>query len=178
MAVAAIIGVAAFILLAMGRTPWCLCGHISLWSGDIWSSENSQQIADPYSFTHITHGVLFFWFLRTVAKKQPIGFQLVVAVLIESAWELFENSPLVIERYRAATISLDYYGDSVLNSVCDILACVLGFVAASRLPGRAAVAYLAVSELALVVLIRDSLFLNIVMLAYPIEAVKNWQMGK
>ena len=138
LATAGIMAVTAVVLLGMGRVPWCACGHIALWSGDIWSSENSQQIADPYTFTHITHGLIFYWTLTYLVTKVrgatlSTGFLLVVAVFIESSWEILENSPMIIDRYREVTISLDYYGDSVINSIADIAACIAGFLLASRL---------------------------------------------
>jgi len=174
---AAIIAVAASILLAMGRTPWCRCGSIKLWTGDAWGSENSQQFTDPYTFTHITHGVLLYLLLRLVAGAQLLRTRAVSAVALESAWEVFENTDMVINRYRAATMALGYYGDSVLNSVGDILACTVGFALAARLPTRATVALVLGLELVLTVTIRDSLLLNIVMLVHPLDAVRAWQLG-
>ena len=116
----ALILVSAGTLLAMGRALACRCGKIALWSGNIWSDHNSQELADPYSFTHITHGVLFFWGLRMVAGRLSVGTRLILATVIEAAWEITENTDFVINRYREATISLDYYGDSVINSMSDI----------------------------------------------------------
>jgi len=174
---AATVAVAAAILLAMGRTPWCRCGSIKLWSSDAWGPENSQQFTDPYTFTHITHGVLLYFLLRLVARRQPLRVRFLLGVVVESAWEVFENTDLVINRYRAATLALGYYGDSVLNSIGDILACMVGFAIASGCSTRVAVVVIIVLELVLTLLIRDSLLLNIVMLIYPIEAVKHWQAG-
>ena len=173
----AIVCVAALTLLAMGRTPWCRCGSIKLWTGDAWGPENSQQFTDPYTFTHITHGVLLYLLLHIVARKWPLPRRTVLAVALESAWEVLENTDMVINRYRAATMALGYYGDSVLNSMGDILACALGFTLAARLPKRVTVGMVVALELVLTVWIRDSLLLNIVMLVYPIEAVRTWQVG-
>ena len=176
--VAAIILAAALILWAMGQPVLCRCGVIALWSGDIYSNQNSQQVADPYSFTHITHGVLFFFALLPLARWIGVPSRLVLATLIEVSWEIAENTDFVISRYREATISLDYFGDSVLNSSFDVLACVLGFALAARLPWRASVAGVVAIEVILALTIRDSLLLNIVMLLYPIEAVRQWQSAR
>lgn len=173
----ATIAAAAAILLVMGRTPWCRCGSIKLWSADAWGPENSQQFTDPYSFTHITHGVLLYGLLYLVARKQPLGMRAVLAIALESAWEVLENSDMVIDRYRAATMALGYYGDSVLNSVGDILSCAVGFALAARLPARVTVIIVLLLEVALTIWIRDSLLLNVVMLIHPLPAVKSWQLG-
>jgi hypothetical protein len=175
---AAIICAAALVLLAMGRTPWCRCGSIKLWTGDAWGPENSQQFTDPYTFTHITHGVLLYLLLQLVAGKRPLRTRTLLAVALESGWEIFENTDMVINRYRAATMALGYYGDSVLNSVGDILACTLGFALTARLPTRVTVGMVMVLELVLTLWIRDSLLLNIVMLIYPIGAIRTWQLGQ
>ena len=175
---AAIIALAAVLLLAMGRTPWGPSGSPGLWSGDPWGSENSQRLADPYTVTHLLHGAVLYWLLWLVARKLPLGRRGVLAVALESAWEVFENTDMVIQRYRAATISLGYYGDSVLNSVGDILAAALGFTLAARLPPRMTVVGCLLIEVILVLWIRDSLFLNILMLMHPIAAVKHWQLGR
>src|SRR3954447_7775652 len=134
-AAAGIALLAAGIELAMGRVLISKSGHIRLWTGALNSSENSQQIFDWYSFSHIIHGIAFCAALRLLGRgRWPLGLCLVLAVGVEAAWEVFENTPFTIERYRKATIALDYYGDSVLNSTCDILCCVIGFVLAAKLP--------------------------------------------
>ncbi|MBI4489727.1 MAG: DUF2585 family protein [Deltaproteobacteria bacterium] len=176
-AVAAIIAITASGLLAMGRTAFCRCGTIQLWSGNIWSNENSQQIADPYTFTHVLHGAGTYGILHMVARSLPLGMRGVLAVGAEAAFEVFENTDAVINRYRETTISLNYYGDSVINSIGDILAFALGFVLASRLPTRVTVVGFILIELALILSIRDSLFLNMLMLIYPISTVRLWQFG-
>lgn len=180
----ALILIAVFILAtilvewAMGRLFFCKCDVISLWSGDIWSNQNSQQFADPYTFTHILHGVLFY-FLIWIIRRKPLKFwtALVIAVFIESAWEIAENSSFIIDRYREVTISLDYYGDSILNSVSDIFAMMLGFWLAHRFNWKIVLPAAILLDVFLLLWLKDSLALNIIMLIYPIEAIKTWQMS-
>jgi hypothetical protein len=162
----------------MGRRLWGTSGQAGLWSGDIWSSHNSQFLADPYSFTHITHGVLLYAVLALVLKPVPIPTRLLFAVGLESIWEVIENTNTVIERYRTATISLNYYGDSIVNSMGDILACILGFVLASRLSPRITIAGTIALEIVLLIWTRDNLTLNVIMLIHPMRALTLWQLGK
>ena len=174
-ALVAVILLTAIWLLWIGREPICKCGHIKLWHGQVISSENSQHISDWYTPSHIIHGFLFFGALWLIARRLSFGWRLVIATLVECAWEILENSDAVIERYRSVTISLDYYGDSVLNTVCDVLAMVLGFVLAARLPVWLTVVIALVFEAGTIWLIRDGLALNVLMLVWPVEAVANWQ---
>ena len=177
LAVVTIVVLTGAIELGMGRSLLGPDGHFGLWEGDIWSSEQSQRVADPYSFSHVVHGLLFFGFLWLVARRLPVGYRFVLAVLLEAGWEVLENSPIIIDRYRAATIALGYEGDSVLNSTSDILMMSLGFLMASRWRWWLSVAALVVMEVGCLVWVRDNLTLNIVMLVHPIEAIKAWQMA-
>lgn len=174
-----VVSAAALVLLSMGRRVWCECGSSMPWSWDVWSTHNSQHLLDPYAFTHVLHGVAFYAGLWLVAgRRVPPVWRASITAALESGWEILENSPVIIERYRAATISLDYFGDSVVNSVTDVGACLLGFWIAFRLPWRASLFLFAVTEVVLLLWVRDSLLVNILQLVYPIEAVKTWQMSQ
>jgi hypothetical protein len=175
---AAITLAAGLVERAMGRVLISKSGHVRLWAGAVKSPDNSQHVSDWYSPSHVIHGIVFYAVFRLVSRRRwPVGFGLVLAVLVEAAWEVFENTPFTIERYRTATIALDYYGDSVLNSVCDILFCALGFFLAWRLPAWASVALVVALEVGVALAIRDNLTLNIVMLIRPFEFIKRWQSG-
>jgi hypothetical protein len=176
MASIAIVATAAVLLLSMGRDPIYRSGF-RLWYGNAWGPENSQQLSDPYTFTHVTHGVLFYALLHLLLRGRPLRVRALTALAAESAWEVLENTDAVIDRYRTATMALGYYGDSVINSLGDIGACMIGFALAAALPARATASLVVLLELALTVTIRDSLLLNIVMLVHPIEAVRVWQLG-
>jgi hypothetical protein len=172
---ASVILAAAAWLLWVGREPICKCGYVKLWHGQTMSSENSQHIADWYTPSHLLHGLLLYGALWLVARRIGFGWRLLIATIVEAGWELLENSDFIIERYRAVTISLDYFGDSVINSVSDILAMVIGFYLARVIPIWASIALIIGFELLTTWLIRDGLALNILMLFYPLDAVKAWQ---
>ncbi|WP_340264265.1 DUF2585 domain-containing protein [Sphingobium mellinum] len=162
------------LLFLMGRPAICTCGYVELWHGRL-DSGNSQHIADWYSLSHVIHGFLFYAVTWAIMRRQPVGPRLAVAVAVESLWELLENSPVIIDRYRSATIALGYSGDSILNSMSDISMMVIGFLFAARAPAAVTITVGIALELIALAVIRDNLTLNVLMLVWPIEAVKVWQ---
>ncbi len=174
----AILAAAGAILLLMGRRPICTCGSIELWVGSRDSPRTSQMLADWYSFSHIVHGLLFYAALWLAARRWPTEWRFVIALLIEAAWEVAENTPMVIDRYRTTTAALGYTGDSVLNSLSDIAMMTLGFALARKLPVWTAVVLLIALEVIALFAIRDNLTLNVIALIAPNEALQSWQAGR
>jgi len=171
----AVLSLTATIEWGLGRSPLGPDGRFGWWDSDIWSRENSQRVADAYSFSHVVHGILFFALLWAGARRLPLRHRFLIALVIEAGWEVLENSPLIIDRYREATIALGYVGDSVLNSCCDILMMALGFLMAQRMRVYASVLAVVAMEIGCLLWVRDNLTLNVIMLIHPVEAIKLWQ---
>lgn len=168
---------AAILLLWMGRLPFCQCSF-KFWHGGRGDAEMSQQLTDWYTYSHVLHGLVFYFLLWAIFRgRLSIAARLVIAVAIEGAWEIFENSQFIIDRYRSQTVSRDYFGDTVINSVSDMLAMLVGYLITARLPPWVTVFLLIATEAGLLLLIRDNLFLNVVMLIYPVEWIRQWQLG-
>src|SRR5215217_7881490 len=163
-------------LRAEGRMFLCSCGHFVLWTSDTCSSNTSQQLLDPYSFTHVLHGFLFFWLIALLFRRLTSSWQVWLALLLEGAWEVFENTRFVIDKYRTETAALGYTGDTIVNSFGDLLCAFAGFMIARKLGLRWSLIVFVLVELFLIVWIRDSLLLQILMLVRPVEAIKLWQM--
>src|SRR5437868_11253745 len=173
----AIVAAAAAIEVAMGRHPICTCGAVDLWVAARDSPKTSQMLADWYSLSHIVHGLIFYALLWFVAPRLPLEWRFLSALLIEAGWEVIENTPMVIDRYRATTAALGYSGDSVVNSLSDVLMMAFGFLLARKLPVRASIVAVVVLELVPLFVIRDNLTLNVVALIAPNHAIQAWQAG-
>jgi hypothetical protein len=169
---------AAVAEFAMGRRTWGIGGIPGIWSGDINSEHNSQFLFDPYTLTHVIHGVILYALVTLVFRQLPVASRLLIAIGLECGWEVLENTSFIIERYRAETVSLNYYGDSIVNSICDILACIAGFLLASRLPKRVTILGVVAIEVLLVIWTRDNLTINIIMLIHPSQAIHAWQLAR
>jgi hypothetical protein len=175
--VLAIMLTAGVLEYTMGRPPSYQNGPVRLWSGDIRSDQNSQQLFDPYTLTHVVHGAVFYALTRPLLPAASFGVVAAVVATLEAAWEVYENTDQVVNRYRAETISLGYFGDSILNSMADIVACLAGLLLSWRRPALLTLSWVAASEIALALAIRDNLTLNVLMLIYPVPAIKAWQMA-
>lgn len=173
----AALAVTVFILHWQGRLWWCECGGWVPWSGDSHGRHNSQHLFDPYTFSHVLHGIIFFGALYLLWPKGAYAWRLVISMFVECGWELLENSSFIIERYRNTTAAIGYVGDSVFNSLADVLSCGFGFWLAGRIGLWRSVAVIVVVELVMLVAIRDNLTLNVLMMVYPIESIKTWQNG-
>lgn len=167
----------ALVLLALGQPPICTCGTIKLWTGDVSGPENSQQLTDWYTYTHIVHGFVLYFLLWLIAPRMPIGLRFVLAVGLEASWEMIENTPFIIDRYRQSALAQGYVGDSIVNSVFDTLAGAFGFVLARILPVWSTVVIMVVMELFVGFMIHDNLTLNIIQLIHPTAAISDWQAG-
>lgn len=167
--------VAGVVLRVEGRLWFCSCGRFLVWTSDAWTSATSQHLFDPYAFTHVLHGFLLCWLLALLLPKLSAAWRFALAVAAEALWEVVENSNFVIQRYREATAALGYEGDTVVNSLGDIIACALGFLVARRLGFTRSLALFVCVELLLLIWIKDSLILNIIMLIYPLDSIKEWQ---
>ncbi|MBP9748322.1 MAG: DUF2585 family protein [Candidatus Pacebacteria bacterium] len=170
-----VLGITAFIEAQAGRLWLGPDGMFGWWDNNIWGSENSQRVADVYSFSHIIHGMIFYGFLWWVGRKLPLKYRFLVALVLEASWEILENSPLIINRYREATIAQGYMGDSILNSLCDILMMSLGFLMARYSKIWVTISLIITMELGCLFWVRDNLTLNVIMLVYPSQSIKNWQ---
>ena len=172
-----VIGITAFIEAHAGRLWLGPDGMFGWWDNNIWGSENSQRVSDVYSFSHIIHGMIFYGFLWWVGRKLPLKYRFVIALILEASWEILENSPLIINRYREATIAQGYMGDSILNSLCDILMMSLGFLIARYSKIWVTISLIITMELGCLFWVRDNLTLNVIMLVYPSQSIKSWQSG-
>jgi len=174
--IVAVLAATTFLLRGEGRLWICACGQFSIWAGKVCSSNNSQQFLDPYSFTHVLHGVLYFWLMIWIVPRLTKSWRLWLSVFIASIWEVFENSNFIINRYREDTAALGYTGDTIVNSFGDILCAVAGFMIAQQLGFKRSLVLFLLAELVLLLWIRDSLLLEIVMLVHPVDGIKAWQM--
>ncbi len=174
----AVVAAMSGILYSLGRVWWCKLGDYAIYVNEAWNSNHtSQHLFDPYTFTHILHGVAFFWIASVIFARLSVSWRFLIAMSVEAGWEVLENTNFIIEKYRENTASLDYFGDSIFNSVGDVAACAVGFCLAVNLGWWRSLIFFILTEIALLLWIRDSLLLNIMMLVYPLQSVKDWQMG-
>jgi hypothetical protein len=165
-------------LALLGRVWWCQAGDLRPWSWDIWSRHNSQHLVDPYSLSHVEHGLGLYLLLTLLwGHRMPNQWRVTTVALVEAVWEIAENTDWVIDRYRKTTCSFDYSGDSIFNSLGDYTMCLAGVWLACRIPWWAALGLFAALEVISVLWIRDGLVLNILMLICPVDSVRQWQLG-
>jgi len=177
-AAVAVTALMSLLLWSQGRIWWCKQGDWAIYINAAWgSTHTSQHLLDPYVFTHILHGVAFFWIISLLLPKLGNEWRFLIATVAEAGWEILENSNFIIEKYRANTASFDYFGDSIVNSIADVAACGVGFWIAVKLGWWRSLAFFVLVEVFLILWIRDSLLINILMLIYPLDAIKHWQMG-
>ncbi|HTH50939.1 MAG TPA: DUF2585 family protein, partial [Pyrinomonadaceae bacterium] len=174
-ACAAVLFAVALIESWQGRVWWCPAGDYSPWSWAVMSQHNSQHFIDPYTFTHMLHGMTEFFIIRLLFPRVPLAWSLFLALGVEGCWEAVENTDYVINRYREVTISLNYYGDSIVNSLSDIACCGLGFLLARKLRFWRSAALFVITEIVLMLTIHDSLIINVIQLIYPTETLRHWQ---
>ena len=177
LAVAALMATQGLVLYAYGQPPICTCGTVRLWAGQVLGPENSQQITDWYSFSHVIHGIGFYFLLWLIAPRAPVLARLALAVGLEVGWEVLENTPFIIERYRQQALAQGYVGDSILNSLSDTCCAIIGFWLARLLPVRGSIALVVALEVFVGVMIHDNLTLNIIQLIHPVPAISAWQAG-
>jgi hypothetical protein len=171
------VAITVLILRAMGRTWWCQSQDFAIWIVSASSSHTSQHLFDPYTLTHIAHGFFFCGLFAILMPRLAVGYRFTLALAIECLWEIVENTPFIINRYREATAALGYEGDSIANSIADIAACAAGFLFAARFGWRVTLVIFIFFEVTLLLTIRDSLILNVIMLCFPIDAIRHWQLG-
>lgn len=172
-----VLALQALVLLAMGQPPICECGYVTLWHGDVSGPETSQQLIDWYTYTHVIHGIAFYLILWLTVPGVPVGLRFALALGLEAGWEIFENTPFIINRYRESALAQGYFGDSVINSVADTFATAFGFLLARILPVWSIIVVVIAAELLSAYMIRDNLVLNIIQLISPSDAISNWQVG-
>jgi len=175
---AALIAVQALVLFAMGQPLICTCGYVRLWGGITSGPEMSQQLTDWYTYSHVIHGFAFYFLLWLIAPRAPVALRFALVLAFEVGWEIVENTPFIIDRYRQLALAQGYFGDSIINSVGDTMAAAFGFLLARTLPVWGTVALAVFVELFLAYMIHDNLTLNIIQLIHPTEAISHWQAGQ
>jgi len=175
---ATFIAIQAIILFAMGRAPICACGYVKLWGGIASGPEISQHLTDWYTYSHVVHGIGFYFLLWLIAPRTPVAIRFILALAFEVSWEIVENTSFIIERYRQSAIAQGYFGDSIVNSVADTLACAFGFLIARTIPAWGTAVLAIFVELLLLYMVRDNFTLNVIQLIHPTEVISHWQAGQ